>query len=147
MEALLPVENVVTNLYTSLRRAGYKVTQARRAVIESLAQEPGHLTAPDVVQAVQRYAPGVARASVYRTLELMTRLGLMQSSTLGGTAATYVLTPNKHHHHVICTECRKTVEFDDCVMEEIEDRLGERLGFSFEGHLVELYGRCPDCLD
>jgi Fur family ferric uptake transcriptional regulator len=136
----------INGLYGFLRRAGHKVTHARRSVIATLAETNGHLTAPDVVQAVQMREPGVGRASVYRTLELLTRLGLVQSSTLGGGAATYVLTPNRHHHHVVCVECHKTVEFDDCVMPELEVRLGERLGFQFEGHLVELYGRCPDCL-
>lgn len=129
-----------------LRRSGFKVTQARRAVIETLAVETAHLTAPDLVEAVQQRAPGVGRASVYRTLELLTRLGVAQSSTLGGASATYVLTPNRHHHHAVCVECRKTVEFDECVLRELEKQLGETLGFQFDGHLVELYGRCPDCL-
>jgi len=44
-----------------------------------------------------------------------------------------VLTPNKHHHHVVCEEGRKTIKFDDCVLREPELRLGERLGFQFEG--------------
>lgn len=136
----------VSDLFEALRRSGYKITQARRAVIETLAGETAHLTAPDLVEAVQSRTPGVGRASVYRTLELLTRLGLVQTSTLGGAAATYVLTPNKHHHHVICVECHKTIEFDECVLRELEGRLAETLGFQFEGHLVELYGRCPDCL-
>ena len=136
----------VDSLVAVLRRSGYKITQARRAVIETLAEEASHLTAPDVVEAVQKRTPGVGRASVYRTLELLMRVGLVQSSTLGGAAATYRLTPDRHHHHVVCLECHKTVEFEECALPELERRLGERLGFELEGHLVELYGRCPDCL-
>ena len=56
------------------------------------------------------------------------------------------MSPTKHHHLVVCVECHKTVEFDDCVLGELEGRLREQLGFQFEGHLVELYGRCSDCL-
>jgi Fur family ferric uptake transcriptional regulator len=104
------------------------------------------MTAPDLVEAVQRRAPGVGRASVYRTLGLLTRLGVVQASTLGGGVATYVLTPARHHHHVVCLECQKTVEFDECVLQELEQRLSDTLGFELEGHLVEMYGRCPDCL-
>jgi Fur family ferric uptake transcriptional regulator len=146
MEPFLSPGKDVSNLFETLRRAGYKVTQARRMVIETLSSEMVHLTAPDLVKAVQKRAPGIGRASVYRTLELLTRLGLVQSSTLGGGAATYVLTPSKHHHHAVCIECHKTVEFDECVLRELEGRLAKTLGFQFEGHLVELYGRCPDCL-
>jgi Fe2+ or Zn2+ uptake regulation protein len=142
---LLPPDDV-NSLIGDLRRSGYKITQARRAVIETLADQGTHLTAPDLVEAVQKHAPEVGRASVYRTLELLTRLGLAQSSTLGGGAATYVLTPTRHHHHVVCVACQKTVEFDECGLRELEGRLAEALGFQFEGHLVELYGRCPDCL-
>jgi Fur family ferric uptake transcriptional regulator len=111
-----------------------------------MVEESAHLTAPDVVDAVQRRAPDIGRASVYRTLDLLTRLGLAQSSTLGGAAATYVLTPERHHHHVVCVDCHRTVEFDDCVLRELENQLAETLGFELEGHLVELYGRCPECL-
>jgi len=136
----------VNSLLDTLRRSEHRITQARRAVIETLADEAVHLTAPDLVVAVQKRAPSVGRASVYRTLELLARLGLVQTSTLGGPSATYALTPGKHHHHVICIECHKTVEFDECVWKELEGRLAEKLGFQFEGHLVELYGRCPDCL-
>jgi len=95
---------------------------------------------------VRRRAPQIGRASVYRALELLSRLGLVQSTTLGGSVATYMLAPGKHHHHVVCIGCHKTVEFDECVVLELESRLAETLGFEFEGHLVELYGRCPDCL-
>jgi len=146
LEAALLPRGDVDHLVGVLRRSGYKVTPARRAVIETLATEAAHVTAPDLVEAVQQRVPGVGRASVYRTLELLTRLGVAQSSTLGGASATYVLTPSRHHHHAVCVECRKTIEFDECVLRELERRLGETLGFQFDGHLVELYGRCPDCL-
>jgi Fe2+ or Zn2+ uptake regulation protein len=89
-------------------------------VSETLADEVAHLTAPDVVEAVQQRTPGVGWASVYRTLELLTQLRLVQSSTLGGAAATYVLTPSRHHRHVVCVECHKTVEFEECGVREIE---------------------------
>jgi Fe2+ or Zn2+ uptake regulation protein len=143
--ALLQCDDV-HGLIGSLRHSGYKITQARRAVIETLANQARHITAPDLVEAVQERKPGVGRASVYRTLELLTRLGLVQSSTLGSTSAIYFLAPTRYHHHVICTECQKTVEFDECVLRELEQRLGETLGFQFYGHLVEIYGRCSDCL-
>ncbi len=146
LESVLLPDEQMDVLFGALRRSGYRVTRARQAVIVVLAQAAGHMTAPDVVKAVRTRAPGVGRASVYRTLVLLMQLGLVQSSTLGGAAATYMMTPGKHHHHVVCIECHKTVEFEDCVMSELERRLGERLGFEFEGHLVELYGRCPDCL-
>jgi len=140
----MPAE-VVQRALQVLRGQGYKVTAARRAVLEALADAEDHLTAPDVVAAVRHRAPDVGRASVYRTLELLTRLHVAQASSLGGPAATYLLAPGGHHHHVICTTCHRTVAFDDCGVSALEDELAARLGFEIEGHLVELYGRCPDC--
>jgi len=128
-----------------VQQAGHKLTAPRRATIEALAHAPDHLTAPQLVTFVAQRAPAVGRASVYRTLALMSRLGLVQASSLGGATTTYLLTLGGHHHHVICVNCRKTVAFDECVIKELERSLGEKLGFQIEGHLVELYGYCPAC--
>lgn len=135
---------LITQSRTKLEEAGFKLTPARRAVIEALARECAHLTAPQVVQAVGQRAPGVGRASVYRTLELLARLGLVQVSSLGRAASTYVLC-DEHHHHVICRRCHQTVEFEDCNLDELGKALSKRLGYHIEGHLVEFYGCCPDC--
>jgi Fur family ferric uptake transcriptional regulator len=139
-------EDTIAGLLRTVRHAGHKVTQPRRMVIETLVDQTEHLTAPSIVEAVRQRAPDVGRASVYRTLDLLTRLGLVQTSTLGGAAATYKLCPHGHHHHLVCIQCHKIIEFDDCVVGELERQLTAALGFEIEGHLLELYGRCPDCL-
>jgi len=142
-------EDLAQTAMIKIQEAGHKLTAPRRATIEALAQAPDHLTAPQLVAFVAKRAPAVGRASVYRTLELMSRLGLVQVSSLGGATTTYLLTLSGHHHHVICVNCRKTVSFDECVIKELERELertlAAKLGFQIEGHLVELYGRCPAC--
>jgi Fur family ferric uptake transcriptional regulator len=135
----------IEDLFGVLRRAGYKATRARRAVIEFLAETPGHATAPEIVAAVGVRAAGVGRASVYRTLELLTQLGLVQVSSMGGSIPTYVFAPSGHHHHLVCTGCGKTIEFEECVLGELEQRLADTFGFRIESHLMEVFGRCPDC--
>jgi Fur family ferric uptake transcriptional regulator len=135
----------ISELLEILRRSGYKVTRARRVVLEALHAMTGHATAADVVARVQANAPGVGRASVYRALDLFSQLGLVQASGLGGTVTTYVLTPAGHHHHLICVRCHKTVEFDECYLADWQQQLAERFGFQINGHLVELYGQCRDC--
>lgn len=128
-----------------LRRAGYRITTARRSVISVLNEMAGHVTAPEVVEAVQHRAPGVGRASVYRTLDLLVTLGLVQASSLGGTTTSYILTPAGHHHHIVCTDCHTTIEFENCVLDDFDQRLADEVGFQLKGHLLEIYGRCPDC--
>lgn len=129
----------------ALRRAGYKITSARRVVITVLHEAVGHMTAPELVEAVRVRDAGIGRASVYRTLDLLTTLGLVQASTLGGTTTTYVLTPSGHHHHIVCLNCRDTIEFDRCLIGEFEQQLAHDAGFHVEGHLLEIYGLCADC--
>ncbi len=136
---------LIEQLIDQLQSAGYRNTPARRAVLEALIDGPSHMTAPHVVAAVGETSPSVGRASIYRTLELLTRLGLVQASTLGGTETTYMLAPSGHHHHAICLECRETIEIDECVMGELEGALRERTGFEVRGHLLEIYGLCPQC--
>ena len=136
---------LVDQLIERLQTAGYRNTPARRAVLEALIDGPSHMTAPDVVEAVDDSSPSVGRASIYRTLELLTKLGVVQSSTLGGTETTYMLSPSGHHHHAICLECRTTIEIDECVVDEMEGLLHERTGFEIRGHLLEIYGLCPRC--
>jgi len=128
-----------------LKREGYKITLARRAVIEALVCAPSHRTAPQLVTAVAAIEPTVGRASVYRTLDLLSELGLVQLSNLGGATASYLLSAGGHLHHVVCRTCRKTVSFEECTVEELERDLAQRFGFQIEGHLIELYGRCEDC--
>lgn len=137
--------NLIERTLDKLKAEGYKSTLARRATIEALVRARDHLTAPQVVESVSKKYPQVGRASVYRTLELMSKLGMVQISSLGGATATYLLAGEGHHHHVVCVRCKKTVEFDECVISELEKRLAKELNFQIEGHLVELYGRCPDC--
>lgn len=138
---------LVEQLIERLQNAGYRNTPARRAVLEALIDGPSHMTAPDVVTAVDESSPSVGRASIYRTLELLTKLGFVQSSTLGGTETTYMLSPSGHHHHAICLECRETIEIDECVVGEMEGLLHERTGFEIRGHLLEIYGLCPRCAE
>lgn len=136
---------MVESILQALRQAGYKATLPRRVVVETLAAASGHVTAPELVEAVQKRASGVGRASVYRVLNLLTRLNIIQASSLGGPTTTYVLTPGGHHHHVICTACNRTVEFESCPLDEEMQQLVSTFGFEVEGHLIELYGLCAEC--
>ena len=111
----------------SLRPSGYRITTGRQAVIEVLFEATSYVMALDPVQVVQKRAPGVGWISAYASFDLLMPRGSVQSSTLGRAATTYVLTPNKHHH-MVCIEGRKTVDFDDNVSRVPQMRLNESLG-------------------
>lgn len=139
------MNNRAHQLGSALRRNGYRLTGARRAILQALAESGGHVSADDLVELVREAEPGVGRMTVYRTLDLLHELNLIRPVYQGTGAAHYVLMEDGHHHHLVCTACHRTIEFDDCVAHEISRTLRDRFNFQISGHLLEFYGLCPDC--
>lgn len=139
------MNNRAHQLGNALRRNGYRLTGARRAILQALAESGGHVSADDLVELVREAEPGVGRMTVYRTLDLLHELNLIRPIYHGTGAAHYVLMEDGHHHHLVCTACQRTIEFDDCVAQEISRALSDRFNFQISGHLLEFYGLCPDC--
>jgi Fur family ferric uptake transcriptional regulator len=133
------------SLSLALQEKGYRLTAARQAILQVLIDSGGHVTADELAARLQEEASGVGRMTVYRTLEMLSELGLIRPVYQGTGAAHYVLMSDGHHHHLICSVCHKVFEFDDCVLGEIEQLICSRHGFQVQSHLLELYGRCPDC--
>ena len=129
-----------------LRDAGYKLTRARLTVLEALEQNDGHMTSTDVLDAVAQIDDTVGRASVFRTLDLLTQLAIIRPTYIGSSMTpTYVLMPDGHHHHIVCTHCNQVIHFDDCGLEALAKTLQARYNVKITGHLLEFYGFCEDC--
>jgi Fur family ferric uptake transcriptional regulator len=134
-----------TALHAALKEKGYRLTAARQVILQVLISCEGHVTADELVVLVHEQSPGVGRMTVYRTLELLSELGLIRPVYQGTGAAHYVLMHGGHHHHLVCSVCHRVIEFDDCVLGEIEQLICNRYQFEVQSHLLELYGRCPSC--
>ena len=131
-----------------LRDAGYKITNARRAVLRVLQESGGHLTSADVLARVEEQDPSVGRASVFRTLDMLTTLGIIRPTYLRASTPTYVLmSQDGHHSHIICTHCDRVIELDDCQVQSLARELEDRYNVRLVGHLLEFYGLCEDCRD
>ncbi len=125
-----------------LDEAGYRSGAARREVIELLAGEPCALTALEI----DRRLDSVGRASVYRTLDQLDQLRLVQRVEIGGDAAGYErVDPELHHHHLVCEECGRLAPFADRSLELAIEAVSRRAEFEVAAHDVVLRGRCPDC--
>jgi Fur family ferric uptake transcriptional regulator len=139
------MEKQLDRLCGALQGNGYRLTTARLAILRVLIKNGDHLSAAELASLVREEAPNVGRMTVYRTLDLLNELGLVRPVYQGSGAAHYVLMDGGHHHHLVCAVCHKVIEFDDCVLGEIEELVCGRYQFQVESHLLELYGRCPDC--
>jgi Fur family ferric uptake transcriptional regulator len=130
-----------------LQAAGHRRGGARTAVVEALAGHDCAVTALDLDDELRRRRPAPGRASVYRALEQLEQLGLVQRiEVCRGTAGYERVDPaGHHHHHAICRECGRMVPFEDQQLERAIGRLSERMDFEITEHDVVLRGRCERC--
>jgi Fur family ferric uptake transcriptional regulator len=130
-----------------LRDSGYKLTNARLTVLSVLEGAGGHMTSAQIIEAVAQVDPSIGRASVFRTLDMLSGLAIIRP-TFSETSSTptYVLLPDGHHHHIVCTQCRRVIEFEDCGLAELEKKLQREHRVQLSGHLLEFYGVCDECV-
>jgi Fur family ferric uptake transcriptional regulator len=140
-------EQYVAQLSKTFSENGYRLTAARSAILEAFVASHGHITADDLVDIVHQDAPKVGRMTVYRTLDILCQLNLIHPVYQGSGAAHFVLLQDGHHHHLVCSNCDKVIEFDECVVAEIETSVSQKFNFTVQGHLLEFYGLCADCTD
>ncbi|MFL5894212.1 MAG: Fur family transcriptional regulator [Thermoleophilaceae bacterium] len=133
----------------TLKHRGYSRGGAREAVIEFLDHQPCATSAQDIYRALRERGRSIAMASVYRSLEALHGLDLVQRLEVGHGESLYEPLPagGEHHHHVVCDTCDRIVPFEDPALERAISRLTERVPFEIAGHDVVLHGLCPDCRD
>lgn len=134
-----------SELSGALEARGFRLTAARRVILDTLADNGDHLTADELTERVRRRSTGIGRMTVYRTLDLLCDLGLLRPVYQGTGAAHYILLHDGHHHHLICSDCSRVIEFDECALGDLPARIARRFGFRVDGHLLELYGVCEAC--
>jgi len=133
------------NIQSALKQKGFRLTSSRHKIVQALLGCGGHVTADGLLEVVHQTDTTVGRMTVYRTLELLSELGLIRPVYQGTGAAHYILLDGGHHHHLVCSGCDVVIEFEECSLQEVGKLLAERFNFVIEGHLVEFYGRCPNC--
>ncbi len=129
-----------------LRQHGYKITPQRRTVIKAIIDSHEHLTPAAIHEKVCQKYPGIGLVTIYRTLEMLTGLGLICEMHAGGSCRSYLMRrPSEHHHHLICADCGKVIDFTDCDLTDLERRLAKETRFKINGHLLEFLGQCRSC--
>jgi Fe2+ or Zn2+ uptake regulation protein len=139
-------EAVLEDVATRLRSRGERMTRQRRAVLGALARSSGHLTAEEVCSAVAEADPGVHRASVYRTLEAMSELGVVQHVHVGHGGTTYHLVAGRSPHlHVQCRSCGAVFDAPHDLLDGAARELVRLHGFVLDPGHVALSGACARC--
>jgi Fe2+ or Zn2+ uptake regulation protein len=142
----LPGTGDVADLVAVLEEAGHRATASRRAVAELIASRDGAFETADLVADSRRRRMGVARATIFRTLELLVTLGSVERLDLPSGNHSYVRCGSRrHHHHLVCSRCQRSVDLEDLGMGAIVAEAERRTGYRIESHRVELFGLCPSC--
>ena len=129
-----------------LRQNRYKLTPQRRAILNTIAGNHDHLTPAEIYDRVREEYPHIGLVTIYRTLDVLSELGLICEVHSGGNCRSYLMRrPREHHHHLVCSDCGMVADFTDCDLCELEQRLSRETGFRIEGHLLEFSGRCRTC--
>jgi Fur family ferric uptake transcriptional regulator len=131
----------------TLSEAGHRAGGARSAVVELLARQSCCLSAQEIADQLGAEGRNVGLASVYRALDLLHGMGLVQRVELGDGGSRYepVLPGGEHHHHAVCDSCGRVTAFEDERLESDLERLAGRLQHSINAHEVVIHGACRRC--
>ena len=136
-----------------LKKKGLKLTKQRLIVLETLGKNPdAHLTVEEIYDLVKESSPEIGLATIYRTVQVLMELQLIDRVNFDDGVERYELahisedgSTRHHHHHLICIKCGNVFEFEEDMMESLEQKILKNTGFTVTDHEVKLFGYCKDC--
>jgi Fur family ferric uptake transcriptional regulator len=138
-----------------LKGCGHRLTVPRKAILDVLGKSTEHPSAEEIYLAVHKVYPAIGLTTVYRTLELLVQNGLIFKFDFGDGRARYELSESPksigHHHHLVCTGCRKIIDYSDFIDEEkellkkTEKGLSKKYNFKIRTHYIQFLGLCEEC--
>lgn len=129
-----------------LAKKNLRITSQRQAIVDTVFSTDKHFTAEELLEWSRKKDKSVSRATVYRTLPLLTESGLVHEMDFGKDYKFY--DPNyadhPNHNHLICQDCEKIVEFESDKIEEIESQISHKLGFSMKSQRLQISASCDE---
>jgi len=139
--AIKRTKDLVNRLYEQ----GYRLTPQRMLVISAIENSDDHISAEEIYSQVVTKYPHVNISTIYRTLELLKRLGLVTETDLRGGRVRYHPADKGHHHHLVCQECGAVIDLDESVLTPVKDMLLQRFEFTADLNHLAIFGRCINC--
>lgn len=143
------MEHRLDRIKKQLHAQSYKLTPQREAIVRVLLErEEDHLSAEEIYLLVKEIAPEIGLATVYRTLDLLSELKIVDKINFGDGVSSYDLRKEgaKHfHHHLVCTECGSVEEIVDDLLEDVEKIVQNDWGFQVKDHRLTFHGVCRVC--
>jgi Fur family ferric uptake transcriptional regulator len=134
-----------TEIVGAFEGGGYRITSPRRALAALIADRAGYFTADDLLVESRRRRLGVTRATVFRSLDVLADLGVVERLDIPDGTHAFVACEPAHHHHVVCSSCGRTTGARDHGLEAVAAAIGRESGYRVDTHRLELFGLCPAC--
>ena len=131
--------------FEMLQNDGCRLTAPRRAVIETLKANMHALTPVEVYESARKQCPGLGLVSVYRTLEKLEELGLIQRVHQTKGCQAFIRTGDGHQHLLVCNNCGKVVLFEGDQLDLLFKNISKISGFQIDGHWLQVFGLCKNC--
>ena len=132
------------NWFEILQKNGCRLTLPRKAVAETMEGNTA-LTPVEVYEAARKQCPGLGLVSVYRTLEILEQLGLVQRVHQTKGCQAFVRTGDGHQHLLVCQNCGKAILFEGDHLDPLFNSISESTGFQIESHWLQVFGLCKSC--
>jgi len=144
----LPKTEIPGHLQSQLSQRGIRMTQQRRAILSVIETAKKHLNAAQILRKAQAIDPSVDRSTVYRTLHLLKRQGMVDELDLmhmEGEQHFYERKTGKDHIHMACLRCGKITEFESEIFESLKAQLQKDCRFHIVVARLEVGGYCTAC--
>ena len=129
----------------ALHELGYRLTPQRIMILEAVEQANGHISAENIYTRVRNRYQYMNISTVYRTLELLDKLGLVIKTDFGEGRVKYHPADKGHHHHLVCQKCGAIIDIDESTLARLQDVLFARYSFSASLRHVAIFGLCENC--
>lgn len=128
-----------------LKEKGYRLTPQRLMILTAMESSQDHISAEEIYAQVTARYPHVNISTVYRTLELLKKLGMVYEIDLGEGRIRYHTEASGHHHHLVCQNCGKVIDIDESALSSLKNILSRDYNFQAELRHVAIFGLCEDC--
>ena len=128
-----------------LSEQGYRLTPQRLMILSAIEDTDSHISAEEIYTQVVAKYPNVNISTVYRTLELLKRLGLVTETDMGGGRVRYHPADKGHHHHLVCQECGAIIDLDESMLVSLKNTLLQDYNFVADLRHLAIFGRCVKC--
>ena len=126
------------------RAAGFPLTVQRRVILETMVLRDDHPTAEQIYEAIRAQVPEISRATVYRVLESLVQLGAIRRAHHLGSATRFD-SKTDHHHHMVCVQCNRVIDFEDARLDDLPLPDHSRTGFQTTDYSIHFTGLCAEC--